>query len=112
MDITFLKNFEFINGKYILSNLLNLHNMDDVLKWCYENEHQQKYLLIYVINYGFKYYLDSAKYLQNEFSSFLYKNKDKFNLNKFTKDEIQDNINNYITIHNDINPENMPNIFE
>lgn len=102
MDITFFKNFNYINEEFLFKKFMNLHNMDDILKWCKENEHQPKSYIIFILNFGMKYYLDSAKYLQNELTNFLYKNKDKFNFNEYSKDDIYKIINTYIEKNIDI----------
>jgi hypothetical protein len=73
----YILDFKYLNGEYILKNIYNLNNMEQVLQWCQENIHFPIPTIYRIFNYGLIYYLDNAKFLQKEILAFLIKNKKK-----------------------------------
>jgi phosphoribosylaminoimidazole (AIR) synthetase len=95
----YIKNFDYLNGEYILKEFYDLKNMNEVLIWCNENIHLPVKTIYRIFNYGIIYYLDSAKYLQKEIISFLSKNKKKLVISLDDKQLAQE-LTNFINKYN------------
>jgi hypothetical protein len=93
MDL--IEDFRFLNGEYILKEFYNLNNMNDILKWSNENIHLPGKTIVRIMNYGFIYYINEIKYLQNEIINLLDNNKKKLGIS-ITKDELKKELQNYL----------------
>jgi len=90
-----IPDFNYINGEYILKEIYELKDMNEVLKWCFNNVHLENNTLQRILNYGLIYYIYEVPYLKDEIIELLMKYKNKFNIN-LTENEIRGKIEKYV----------------
>jgi hypothetical protein len=104
-----IPDFNFINGEYILKELYNLNNINEVFYWAKQNLHLNYKTIIMIINYGLIYYIDEAKYIQDEIVYFLNTNKNKL-LISLSKEEIGKELEKFINQYKNNNLIDKENI--
>jgi hypothetical protein len=90
-----IPDFNYINGEYILKEIYELKDMNEVLKWCSVNVHLENTTLQRILNYGLIYYINEVSYLKDEIIGLLIKYKNKFNID-LNENEIREKIEKYV----------------
>jgi hypothetical protein len=105
-----IPDFTYLNGEYILKEFYKLNNMNEVLKWTKENLHLPYNTLKRILNYGFIYYINDVKYLQDEIINFLDGNRKKLII-IISKDELKKELQIFLDKYKNVKDINKDTIY-